>query len=153
GTLAATITPAPSAAADTIWSTRILAGPAGTSTAALSATSCTSSTSCLAIGTTNVSGPVGAGTNHTGWVDILSGSRWTPSSLPDPPGTDLTSLNGVSCTSPTSCVVVGEYSSDASVTNGPLAETLAGTTWTAAALPEPTGAIAPSLVDVSCPSA
>jgi len=73
-----------------------------------------------------------------------------PANLPLPSGYTTTNwsvqLNGVSCTSATSCVAVGSL----------FAETLSGTTWTAANLPVPaedtTTNTDPFPEDVSCTS-
>ena len=145
--------PAFAAASTTSWSTVDVPQPSGALWSNLGAVSCTSSTSCVAVGTSAIPSIVGAGVNYNGWVSTLSGSVWSPSGVQAINGTDLTALDGISCASPTSCVAVGQYSSNVSGTNGPLAEILHGSTWTPAALATPPGATGlPSLTNVSCSS-
>ena len=79
------------------------------------------------------------------FVDTLSGGTWTPTAVPLPAnaaaGGQLSGLWGISCQASGKCVAVGYY------TNGSghaqyLAETLSGSTWSAASPPQPAGAAA-----------
>jgi hypothetical protein len=97
------------------------------SIAAPTSVSCVASDSCVAVLTTTT-GPE---------VVTLSGSTWTTATLPAG-----SQASGISCTSMTSCVVVG----------GSGVDTLSGTTWTLSAVSFPDGAQSPSLSGVSCPS-
>ncbi|HEY4990616.1 MAG TPA: hypothetical protein VII33_00865, partial [Nakamurella sp.] len=99
---------------------------------------CSGATSCTAVGGSSAA--------------TLAAGQWTGSTPPAPGGGGSLSLAALSCSSPTACVAVGTYR-DASGAFKLLAETLAGTTWTAATLPAPTGVGVVDLAGVSCPSA
>src|SRR5579862_852958 len=139
-------------AAGSPWIPLVLPVPTGSSAASLGAVSCTSATSCIAVGTTIVPGVGGAGVNADSAIWTLSGSTWSDAPAPDVSGANLASLNGISCVSPTWCVAVGEYRSNTSGVNGPLVETLSGSTWSATAVPAPAGGVEPYLTSVSCSS-
>jgi hypothetical protein len=101
----------------------------------LNGVSCTSTTSCVAVGYSSDS----TGNIQT-LVETWDGTNWTIAASPNP-GSHVNFLNGVSCTSTTSCVAVGDYGAG---TNGPpynaLIETWDGTTWTVTASPDPSSA-------------
>ncbi len=63
---------------------------------ALEAVSCLSTTDCVAVSS-----------SQTLDLDILSGSTWTPQTIPNPPGVLSTVLEGVSCAQTGSCVASG----------------------------------------------
>lgn len=114
------------------------------STNDLTAVSCTSATSCTAVGV-SVNGASIAQT----LIERLSGGSWTISSSPNP-GTINNELNGVTCTSSTSCVAVGDYF-NASNVDQTLVESWSGGTWSTVASPNQ-GAGNNSLLGVSCAS-
>lgn len=128
------------------WTTKALPLPdngSGIGRFGLGSIWCQSAESCVAIGTY---GGVVAGTSEP-FAEILSDGRWSPTELPTPEAPDQqTFLNGLSCTSVTSCVSVG--SSDGT----PLAESLSGTSWSASTLDMPTQDTNVLLQSVSCPA-
>jgi hypothetical protein len=116
-------------------------GPGGS---ALSAVSCTGNGTCMAAGSRTDSG----GTQVT-LAEKWDGSSWSMSPSVNPSGSVGSSLDGVSCTSPTSCIAVG--SSVAS--GGPylaLAEHWDGSGWTLMTTANPDGTSVNQLGDISC---
>jgi len=121
----------------------------------LNGVSCPSAAACTAVGSyVNASG-------KQSLVDTFS-SGWTASS-PAPPGGAATNpdapLNGVSCTSATSCEAVGSYVNTANVTNG-LIDSLVSGTWVPDFAPEPSdflqifnNGVSGALFAASCPAA
>jgi hypothetical protein len=106
--------------------------------------SCSSTSACVAVGsdTAVLHGyalPL---------LETLSGGAWTPSTLPQPTGTEDGLLRGLSCVSATACTAVGY-----DTTGGPIADTLAGGTWKAAKPALPAGNTDGELLAVSCASA
>jgi hypothetical protein len=67
--------------------------------------SCLSSSSCEAVGYRLISP---AGTAAEGW----DGSIWSSQSTPNPAGAFESVLSGLSCTSASACMAVGEYNQD-----------------------------------------
>jgi hypothetical protein len=103
---------------------------------------CQSVRSCVATGTY---GSAAGGSDPL--AEVLSDGTWTSVALPTPPAPDQQSfLNGLSCTSITSCVAVG--SSDGT----PLVESLSGTTWTSSSMSMPPEDTSVLLESVSCPT-
>ncbi len=88
------------------WTPDRVPHPAGFSLANLYAISCASATSCASVGdwSTSASG-VPTLTLAEGW----DGTGWRIQPTQNPSGTLITSLNGVSCLSATSCVAVGSW--------------------------------------------
>jgi hypothetical protein len=75
-----------------------------------------------------------------------SGGTWTVQSLPSPTGSLTTSLEGVSCPSPTTCTAVGSYQlTDGS--NLTLVETSSGSSWSIQPMTRTKGEV---FADVSC---
>ena len=108
----------------------------------LTSVSCTSSTNCKAVGYHY--NPSGAAVQTL--VESWNGTAWTITSSPNP-GTSYDFFQGVSCTSSTSCVAVGESISG----SGPalaLVETWNGNAWSVTTNPNPAGG--GDLVAVSC---
>jgi hypothetical protein len=132
------------------WTTATLPLP---TTAALSGSlygvSCTSPTSCSAVGD-YYEGSLDA---HL-MAETLSNGTWVATSLPAPPDSrgngpsGSHGVNGASCASATSCIIVGDYD-DGSGYVQPLIETLTNGQWTAA---KPAGVAGASLAAVSCVS-
>jgi hypothetical protein len=87
-------------------------------------------------------------------VETLSDGVWTPLRAALPADANVVAhptLSSVSCPSPTSCVVVGQYLDGANVRR-PVIETLAGGLWVAAQAPLPPGASGDAhLTAVMCP--
>lgn len=105
-----------------------LSVPTGYGYAQLTGISCPSASTCLAVG-------YGHTVDAAPLVESLSGSTWTASSLSLPSGWRDGFLSSISCVSATSCVAVGLAASPVNG-NQAFAEVLAGSTWTAIALPE-----------------
>jgi hypothetical protein len=113
--------------------------------------SCTSSTSCMAVGW---QGPNGS---HKALAEGWNGTEWTVVSTPTPSeAKTIVELHGVSCTSSSSCVAVGEYAtktfSGVPEATKTLVESWNGSEWTIKSSPNPEGAELPSLAAVSCSS-
>jgi len=113
--------------------------------AGLQGVSCpTATTACVAVG------QYYDGTGSHALVETLAGGSWTPTALPVAGGASDADLTSVSCpTVTTTCVAVGSYLTAAS--HG-LVETLAGGTWTQAAVSGPAGSTDVQLRGVSCPA-
>jgi|SRR5579875_823488 len=77
-------------------------------------------------------------------------SPWSQDTVPLPPGAGGGALQAVSCLAGGACVAVGNYLDAATGSYQPLAETRSGGTWTATALPVPSGAQAGYLKGVDC---
>jgi hypothetical protein len=107
----------------------------------LNAVSCTSASSCVAVGDYwNATG------GYQTLVESWNGGTWTIVASPDQ-GNTYNLLDGVSCTSSTSCVAVGWYLPNAAQT---LIESWNGSAWTVVASPnQGTGS---ELSAVSCTS-
>jgi hypothetical protein len=115
--------------------------------AALLSVSCPAPSSCVAVGYYGQEGRFSA------LIETLSGGTWTPATAPLPAGqADLgAELSGISCPAPGTCVAVGNYSVPGFRQHA-LAETLSGSTWTAATVPAPAGITDAELSAVSCPA-
>ena len=106
----------------------------------LAGVSCATATACAAVG--------GLSSYHIGGalVELWGGLSWTLNSPELPDVFDISQLNGVSCSSPTTCVVVGQSASQQ------VATTWDGAAWTIEHPPTPSGASITSLNGVSCTS-
>jgi hypothetical protein len=132
----------------TAWTIQPTPNPTGTNTSsidALDGVSCRSPTSCSAVGY-YTDGGSGAKT----LAEVWNGTAWTIRPAVDP-GRAYSALYGVSCDSATACTAVGYYRERAG-THVALAESSAGTGWTAQAIPVPIGAAPSVLAGVSCGS-
>jgi hypothetical protein len=129
------------------WTVQPTPNPGGGRESLLKAVSCTSASACTAVGDYTDS----AGDLVT-LAERWDGNTWTVQTTPNPTGALDSFLNGVSCTSATSCTAVGSFITSAR-TLVTLAETWNGTSWTIQATPTPTGAQNSSLSGVSCTSA
>jgi hypothetical protein len=98
---AALLAPPASAAPASSWTS--VSSPNRGIAGSLQAVSCTSSTSCVAVGSYGT----GLGYDRT-LVESWNGSTWTIVSSRNQ-GTGENVLDGVSCTSSTRCVAVGDY--------------------------------------------
>jgi hypothetical protein len=129
----------------TSWS--IVTSPNGTDTAAssLQAVSCSAATSCVAVG-----GSMSPVENDT-LTEVWNGTSWSIVASPNAAGANLSELTGVSCSSATTCVAVGRFSTSAG--NQTLAEIWNGASWSITATANPTGAFDSQLNGVSCPAA
>jgi hypothetical protein len=113
---------------------------------------CSAAGSCVMVGQY-----VDSSGNTDGLLVTGSGTSWTPSEAPlpgDATAAGYVELNSVACESATKCVAAGQYQRSSGLEG--LMLTGSGTSWTPAAAPVPTNAIADPQVDldsVACPSA
>jgi hypothetical protein len=124
--------------------------PQGATAGILLGVSCVAAARCVAVGFYDK----GSGRRFA-LADTWSGKTWTPAQPPAPGGPD-TALDGVSCTSVSSCVAVGSYTKNTgrNSARAPLAETWSGRKWTEAGPPARRGGLSVSgLGAVSCESA
>jgi hypothetical protein len=130
------------------WSTNDAPRPSGAQSSELSSVSCPSPTGCMAVGSYE-----DHARNEMTLAETWNGARWTIESSPDPlsqhPGTPALSdrLAGVSCSSVTSCVAVGNTARET------FAMTWDGTSWTLQPVPTPPDVSDIALYHVSCSSA
>jgi hypothetical protein len=114
-----------------------------TPAAVLYGVSCTAASTCTAVGyTENGSGETFA------LAEVWNGTAWSTETTPLPAGATSSELEGVSCTSATTCTAVGYYV-DSAGTPLTLAESWNGTAWSVQAGPTSVG----GLNGVSCTSA
>jgi hypothetical protein len=113
------------------WSVRSAQVPRESIGSTLDEVSCTSATACTAVGVfeDDAHGDV---TLAEAW----NGHTWLVQATPNAPDSPASVLNGVSCTSATSCVAAG-YVIDSSAIALTLAEVWNGTTWAIQATPNP----------------
>jgi hypothetical protein len=132
------------------WSpTRLPAAP-GSEGDYLFSVSCPAAGTCVAVGYFFT--PENGGGKGTMLVDTLAHGKWSVASTPSPGSAFVDSfLYGVSCTTATSCVAVGNTDDGDSSTALPLILTLSGSTWSVTK--SPTVGSAAGLVAVSCPDA
>ncbi len=104
-----------------VWSRQPVPHPQGNNDAGLDGVSCVES-ACVAVGdwSTSYGGDLPDYTLAEHW----DGFRWTAQTPPNPPGTSLSELDSVSCSSPRACVAVG--SSWNGTLTQPLIESYAG---------------------------
>jgi len=117
----------------------------------LSSVSCASSTSCMAVGQTQVEVPPGVTIQHP-FAESWNGTRWQAVPTPKMAHTGAT-LNGVSCTSGSDCMAVGNVGTPQNDTMFTLAERWNGTTWTVVGTPRTPGGTALNTVSCTGPSA
>ena len=135
-------TGAPAGAAPA-WS--VVPTAAGAAYGTLAAVSCPRAASCFAVGVMDAAG------THTRLIERWNGAKWTAAASPAPPGATTSQLAAVHCSSVTSCVAVGQYTTAALVTNT-LVMRWNGRQWTIDASPNLAGAGVNVLSGVSCAS-
>jgi len=122
------------------------AAATGSGDSVLRAVSCARADRCMAAGTSFNSGVPGGRTVTL--TESWNGTAWHM--LPAPsPGTRLSDLEAVSCTTPVNCVATGFYLNIGQPYGTALAETWNGTAWHRV-LPKTPGKIS-SLLAISCP--
>jgi len=135
----------------TAWAAQPTPNPSGAEDSSLQGVSCPSASGCTAVGDFV---PSSTSSPRVTLAERWNGTAWAIEPTPNPAGSTASELNGVSCTSATSCTAVGYYSASSG-----LAETLAerwnGTAWTVQATPNPSSAQGnySALYGVSCASA
>jgi hypothetical protein len=124
------------------WTVQPSPNPQGAFASGFQAVSCLDPGSCVAVGAS--SNPSGRQTPRQGLlVEQFSHGVWTIASTPRISGATSSTLSGVSCPVATfcaaagTCVAVGNYVSDKTDTYRPLAERLAGSTWSVLPAPVP----------------
>jgi hypothetical protein len=127
----------------TSWKIQATPNPTGARASSLLGVSCSSTSACTA---------VGRYTTSTGEVLALAeswnGKSWQIQAAPNPTGATASSLFGVSCTSASACISVGNYTSSAG-NQVTLAESWNGASWQIQVTPSPTGTMS-NLFGVSC---
>jgi hypothetical protein len=112
------------------WTIQRAARPAGATSSSLYGVSCTSRTACVAVGNY-----IRAGSTAS-LAERWNGRKWSIQRTPKPARARDTQFFGVSCTSLTACIAVGNSNFGAS-----LAERWNGKRWTIQRMPRPAGAI------------
>jgi hypothetical protein len=132
------------------WSVTSPPGPAGR-TAALDGISCTAVTSCTAAGYAQ---NATTGYNET-LAETWDGSTWTVQKTPNPTNSLSAGLEGIACSSPTSCLAVGELLAPSYPDSGfPFSLSWNGKAWRVRKVPIPAGSLLYSgLRAVACPAA
>ncbi len=126
----------------TSWTLVASPSKVGASVSTLSGIACVTAVNCYAVGAGTVSGV------KVSFVLHWNGSTWAGTLSNHPAGATSSDLAGISCTSATSCVAVGEYVS-AGVTKT-FAESFDGTDWKVGLTPNPAGAQIASFAGVAC---
>jgi hypothetical protein len=107
--------------------------------------SCPASNACFAVGTLDL--PHSASRLAERW----NGKNWLALSTPNPTGAISSQLTGVSCTTTTNCIAVGQYNTLASITKT-LAMRWDGTRWSILPTPNAPGSAVSVLAGVGCAS-
>lgn len=129
-----------------IWSRLTVPSPSGATAAKLTAVSCASSTACTAAGSYTDSGG-----STWGLIERWNGSAWSIQAAPSPPGALSTQLKGVSCSTATACIAVGQSAGGAG--SGALALRWDGSSWTLQSVVANPGIGNGDLVAASCVAA
>lgn len=119
----------------------------GASGAGLVAVSCTTPTACTAVGNEDAS----TGGEHA-LAERYDGRTWQIQTVPEPPGSGGSHLQGVSCPALQVCEAVGGAPSLFLMGNPSLAERWDGSAWSVQATPNPAGTQSSFLSSVSCPT-
>jgi hypothetical protein len=98
--------------------------PAGAIQGGFNDVSCTSPTACSAVGDYDINAR-----ESKVLVERWNGSAWSIQTAPDQPGSPVSLLTGVSCTSARACTAVGEYGSPGNSPPFVLAEHWNGSRW------------------------
>jgi hypothetical protein len=117
----------------------------------LSSVSCTSGTSCMAVGQVQVFREPGGFIVQHPFAESWNGSTWSIVATPTLTNSGAT-LNGVSCTSPASCMAVGNEGTPKNPSLFTLAEQWDGTAWHVVTTPPPLTPGGTGLNTVSCTS-
>ena len=120
----------------------------GATTSILAGVSCASATSCVAVGG-DETGQNAQDRLAYSW----NGTRWTLVEASSPPGGVYGFLAGVSCTTATACIAVGNELNASTDDIVALAQAWDGSTWKVLTVPGPAGAIVSRLYGVSCGAA
>jgi GH25 family lysozyme M1 (1,4-beta-N-acetylmuramidase) len=132
----------------TSWTTSAgLSGPSGSAQNQLLGVSCTSASFCVAVGSYEAESGDESGLNQD-LIEMWNGTSWSDASVN--PYSDDT-LVGVSCTSASFCVAVGNYK-DSDSYDQVFVETWDGTSWTSSVGADTSSTVANYVEGVSCTS-
>ena len=142
----ASLAAADAAAAKPSWHVQAAPEPAGTTSQAAGAVSCSSPSACLAIADDTIRRTQNLGTFAESWY----GSRWTVRGVPG--GTGAVTLDGVSCRRAHWCVAVGAIDAGPPTSDSyvPVADRWNGSSWRQAKPPAPASASQSELTAVAC---
>jgi hypothetical protein len=130
------------------WSIQRTPSPAAGMLPDLSGVSCVSRNLCIAVGSF-----VTSTYTARALVERWNGVRWSMQGVTNPTGVVSTAFFGISCTSRTTCIAVGNlYTHIQPVRQLPLAERWNGVRWSRQKIPTPASQPSPSLSSVSCSS-
>jgi hypothetical protein len=118
--------------------------PSGSTLTSLAGVSCATKSDCQAVGYYKNS----AGTIVT-LAEHWNGTAWTAQATPNPSGALESKLEGVSCTSASSCTAVGYYKAGTEAFSA-FAERWNGTAWSLTSIANPVGFAKAYLYGVSC---
>jgi hypothetical protein len=137
-----------SAAGTSGWSVQWLPVPSSAVTVPLS---CSSSTACTAVAAYY---PFPSSDRDVLFAVRWNGRGWSREVMADPAGSNTVLVGGISCTSGSSCVAVGGFTSgDRPERYVPLVERWSGTVWSVEPVPAPAGVgLSSRLTSVSCTS-
>jgi streptogramin lyase len=130
------------------WIRVSISPPAGSTETKLVGISCTSSTACTAVGYSKD----GSGVEKP-LAMRWNGSAWVSQTTPVPAGAVASTLQGVSCSTSSSCVAVGQFRTSSGGFFDDLVMAWNGSTWAIQSTPNPAGTLSASLYDVSCTAA
>jgi subtilisin family serine protease len=128
------------------WSIQTTPNPEGASETVLRGVSCNVITACIGVGY-GVSGG-----KQSALAMLGNSGTWSLQTVPMPESATGSELNGVECTSSTSCVAVGRYTLSGGA-YWAMSATWNGTEWALQTVPKPSGANRSILLDVSCSDA
>jgi hypothetical protein len=128
---------------------RVSAATASTLMLQLNGVSCVSVTFCAGVGEQGDRAHLARG--DVPLTMIWNGAHWRKTATPLPKGWPEGQLGGVSCTSRSYCIAIGDYSKGFTI--NPLVETWNGRNWRATELPRPAGKFRVFEGAVSCPAA
>jgi hypothetical protein len=126
------------------WTVSAVTLPAGGSNPSLNAVSCPAASACVAVGAYS------NGSKQVPLAEKWNGTTWAAQAPPAPSGSTSSKLDGITCSSASSCVAVGSWF-DSSSDSSTLAEGLNGNTWAIQATPA-TGSSNNEMLGVSCAS-
>jgi hypothetical protein len=130
----------------TSWATASVSLPAGGTSGELQDVSCSTTTTCTAVGWYDATGQP-----RRPLIQRLNGASWAAQTGVTPAGATLSQLQGVSCTTNTSCNAVGFYQDSTGITaQHSLAQLWDGTSWTLKTVADPSGGVDPALTDIAC---
>ncbi len=126
------------------WAVQNSPNPAGADASRFLGVSCSSPRACMAVGQF---GP--APLSGAALAERWNGSAWSIVPVPSPAGAQQSALAGVSCTSASACVAVGEYAGSDHIGRAYAAH-WNGSAWSVASIPTSAGSRSSQLVAVSC---